>query len=116
MKRLKTILALAVIGFAILGGWRVGSSEVANLEFQEDLHDLASQRSFRFGNAPPKSEDELREAVIRKAHEYDIDLTPEQVTVRTAPTYLAAEYSVPVNLPRMSFTLHFTPSSDRSTF
>lgn len=116
MKRLKTIFVLAVLVFAILGGWRVGSSEVSNLQFQEDLHDLASQRSFRFGNTPPKSEDELREAVISKARQYDINLTPEQVTVRTSPTYLAAEYSVPVNLPRVSFTLHFTPSSEKTTF
>ncbi len=116
MRRIKIILVLAVLAFAILGGWRVGSTEVANMEFQEDLHDLASQHSFRFGNTPPKSEDELREDVIRKAREYDINLTPEQVTVRTSPTFLAADYSVPVNLPRVSFTLHFTPSSDKSTF
>lgn len=116
MKRLRMILILAVLMFAILGGWRVGSTEVANLEFQEDLRDIATHSSFRFGNSPPRSEDELRDAVIRKAKEYDINLTPEQVTVRTSPTYLAADYSVPVNLPRLSFTLHFTPSSDKTTF
>ena len=121
MKRVKLILLLAVLGFAILGGWRVGSSEVANLEFQSDLQDLASPRSFRFGNSPAKSEDEMREAVIRKAREYSINLEPDQVTVRPpAPgansMYLAADYSVPVNLPRFSFTLHFTPSSEKNTF
>ena len=116
MKRIKTALAVAVLAFAVLAGWRVGSSEMANLELQEDLNDMASQKSFRFGNTPSKSEDELREAVIRKAGEYDIHLAPEQVTVRTSPTYLAADYSVPVNLPRLSFTLHFTPSSEKASF
>ncbi len=117
MKQIKTIVILGALAFAIVAGWRIGASEVANFELQEDLHDLASQKSsFRFGNAAPRSEDELREAVIRKASEHDIDLTPEQVTVQTSPTYLAADYSVPVNLPRVSFTLHFNPSSEKNLF
>lgn len=121
MKRIKQIVVLVVLALAAFAGWRVGSCEVANLEFQEDLHDLASRSSFRFGNAPPRSEDDMREAVIRKAGEYGIELSPQQVTVRpgsnpNAAMFLAADYDVPVNLPRVSFTLHFTPSSEKSTF
>jgi hypothetical protein len=121
MRRLKVILGIAVLAFAALGGWRVGTCEVANLEFQQDLQDLASAKSFRYGNTVVKSEDEMREAVVRKASEHDIQLAPEQVTVRPpAPgansMYLAADYSVPVNLAQFSFTLHFTPSSENSMF
>src|SRR5690349_9631640 len=50
MRKIKAILIIAVLGFAALAGWRVGYSEVANLELQEDLHDMANQSSFRFGN------------------------------------------------------------------
>ena len=120
MKRVKQFVVIAVLAFAALGGWQVGTREVANLELQEDMQDMVSQKSFRFGSGQPKSEDEMREAVIRKAHEYDIDLTPEQVTVRAqggaAPMFIAADYDVPVNLPRFSFTLHFNPSSEKRAF
>jgi hypothetical protein len=30
--------------------------------------------------------------------------------------YFAADYSVPVKLPRYSFVLHFTPASDKKAF
>lgn len=113
MRWLKTIVAVAVLGLIIFVGWRVGSAEIANMQFQGDLRDMATQGSFRYGNSPARSEDELRDAVIRKANEDGITLTPEQVTVRTSPTYLAADYSVQVDLPKVSFSLHFTPSSDK---
>jgi len=121
MRKIKAILIIAVLGFAALAGWRVGYSEVANLELQEDLHDMANQSSFRFGNvASTRSDDDYREAVVRKASEYDITLKPSQVTVRRPDTgttlYLAADYSVPVNLPRYSFVLHFSPASDKKAF
>ena len=121
MKRIKVIVVVTVLAFAAMGGWRVGTCEVANLEFQQDLQDLASPRSFRYGNSPPKSEDEMRAAVIRKASEYDIRLAPDQVTVRapapgTNSMFLAADYDVAVNMPQFSFTLHFNPSSEKSVF
>lgn len=121
MKNLKTLIIIAVLAFAAMAGWQVGSREVANLELQEDMRDLVSQKSFRFGNSPGRSDDELRDAVIRKASEYNIDLKPEQVTVEhpdSVPSHmsLAADYSVPVNLPKFSFELHFTPSSAKTSF
>jgi len=45
-------------------------------------------------------------------------LTPNQVTVRrtgegvSAVIYLAADYTEPVNLPGLSFNLHFTTTSE----
>ena len=60
---------------------------------------------------------DLIDAVMKKAQEHQITLAPEQVTVQRIGTpgapavYVAADYSVPVNLPGYSFTLHFTPSS-----
>ena len=122
MRRIKMIVVIAVLALAIFAGWQVGSVEVANLELQEDMHDLASsQSSFRFGNTSTRSDDDFREAVIRKAKSYDIELKPEQVTVQRAESgnaqlYLAADYSVPVNVAQYSFVLHFTPSSTKRSF
>lgn len=116
------ILVTGALVLAILAGWKVGASMVANLELQEDMHDLVSQTGNYVRYTPPKSDDEFRDAVIRKAKEHDIDLGPNQVTVQhpgsgaNATTYLAADYSVPVNLPRYTLVLHFTPSSAKSAF
>ena len=101
-------------------GWRVGSDEVANFQLQDDLQDLVSPNYIRY--APPRSDDDLRAAVIRKARELGVQLTPDQVTVQrrasgvTPAVYLAVDYRVPVNLPGFSFAMHFTPSSIKDAF
>jgi hypothetical protein len=69
------------------------------------------------GGGTHQTDQDLADAVIRKAHEHDITLAPEMVTVQRIGTpgapavYVAADYSVPVSLPGYSLTLHFTPSS-----
>jgi hypothetical protein len=78
----KYVFGIAVL-FAILGvGWQIGVAELHNFELQDDLKDLSAQMGFRTGAAPPLSDDDLRAAVIRKAARYDIELAPQQVTVR----------------------------------
>lgn len=121
MRRLKSLVVLTIVAVTVLGGWRVGSVELANLELQQDLHDLTSQSSFRFGNTT-RTDDDVRDAVIRKAMARGIELQPNQVTIQhpddrpNAPLYLAADYSVPVDVADYSFVLHFQPSSDKTTF
>jgi hypothetical protein len=119
MRLIKTIVVTAALALAFVVGWRVGSDEVANFELKGDLQDLASPNYVRY--APPRSDDDLRAAVIRKAGELGIQLKPDQVMVQrrdsgTPPVYLAVDYRVPVNLPGFSFTMHFTPSSTKDTF
>jgi len=120
MKTAKLILAFALIALAVIAGWQIASCELANFELADDLRDLAAQTGNRIGLTAPRTDDELRSAVIRKAKEHDIDLESKQVTVhRTgspqAPV-IAADYNVRVNLPGYSFTLHFTPSSRNKSF
>lgn len=122
MRRINIIVVLAVLAFAAVAGWQVGSCELANLQLQEDLHDLASGTSARYGYTAPRSADAFRDVVIDKAREHGIELEGSQVTVQQSgeglntTTYLAADYSVPVNLARFSFVLHFTPSSTKKAF
>jgi hypothetical protein len=117
MRKLKLILGLAVLAFAIVAGWQIGSCQMANLQLRDDLRNLAAQAGARIGLLSPSSDEELRSAVIREAKKYDIQLEPGQVTVQRTGTgeapiiYLAADYEVPVTLLGYSFSLHFTPSS-----
>jgi len=97
--------------------WQVASCELANFELHDDMRYLAAQIGSRIGLNPPSTDEELRSAVMRKAQEHEIQLEPEQVTVRRTGTeeapiiYLAADYRVRVKLLGFSLTFHFTPSS-----
>ena len=123
MKRIKTLLLIAIFAFAILGGWKAGSCELANIELQEDMLDLASQvGSYSRFATEPRSDDDYREAVVRDALSHDIRLKGSQVTVRhtdsgnTSKVYLAADYTETVTVAGYSFDLHFTPTSDKKLF
>ena len=123
MKRIKTLLLIAVVAFAVLGGWRAGSCELAYLELQEDMLNLSSQvGSYSKYATAPRSDEEYREAVVRDAREHDIQLKGSQVTVRhpdsgpTSKVYLAADYTEAVTVAGYSFTMHFTPNSQRNLF
>jgi|SRR5450631_471206 len=121
MRNLKIILGIAVLILALRMGWQIGSAEVANMNFQEDLRDMGSQAGAHFGVVvPPGSDEDAARTVIRKAQEHGIELEPAQVTVRRmnsgerSTLYLAADYTVQINLVLFSFNLHFVPSSERN--
>jgi hypothetical protein len=124
--KIKLLLGLVLIVLVVSCAWQVMASEIANLGLQEDMHDMAAQVGSSIGLAAPQSEDDLRRTVLTKARSRDIDLNPEQVTVRVTMerhrngdksiVFLAADYTVPVSLPGYAFTLHFTPSSEKRFF
>ena len=117
MPRIKVMAFVAAIALAVWVGGQIGYCEWANVQLQEDLHDIASQAGTRIGYLAPRSDDDFRDAVVRKAKEHDIHLEPSQVSVQrtetgtTSTVSLAADYRSPVKLPGFSFALHFTPSS-----
>jgi hypothetical protein len=119
MGKAKVILGVAVLVLAVVAGWQIGSCEVANLELQSDLRDLAAEVGTRIGLDARSTDEQLRNAVVHKAEGHDIQLEPGQVTVirsdsrADSTVYLAAEYKARVNLFVYSFNLHFTPSSNR---
>ena len=119
MRKLTALVGLAILAVLVVIGYLVGASELANIELQDDLQDLASQLGTRIGLAAYGSDDELRAAVIRKAERRGIELEPQQITIEhmgsgyTATVYLAADYTVPIEFPGIAFRLHFTPASGR---
>jgi len=118
MGTLKALVGfLAIIG-VVYAGFQVVPPELNNYSFQDDLRTIAMMG----GANPHQTDQDLVTAVVKKAQEHDISLTPDQVKVQRIGTpgalavYVAADYSVPVNLPGYSFTLHFTPSSGNKGF
>jgi hypothetical protein len=108
---------LAIIGL-IYAGFQIIPPELTNYSFSDDLRNIAMVG----GSNPHETDQELSDAVIKKAQEHGITLAPEQVTVQRIGTpgvlavYVAADYSVPVSFPGYSFSLHFTPSSGNRGF
>ena len=113
MGTVKAILGILLIIGVFYFGFQIIPPEMTNYSFQDDLRNIAMVG----GANPHQTDQDLIDAVMKKAQEHQITLAPEQVTVQRIGTpgapavYVAADYSVPVNLPGYSFTLHFTPSS-----
>ena len=113
MGTVKALVGLLVIIGVIYCAFQIIPPELTNYSFQDDLRTIAMT-----GGANPHTTDQqLMDEVMKKAQEHQITLTPEQITVQRIGTpgvlavYVAANYSVQVDLPGYSFTLHFTPSS-----
>jgi hypothetical protein len=119
MREVKLIFGLAVFVLVGTAAWQIGACEVANTNLQDDLRDMGAQVGTHIGMVTPNSDEEMNRAVIHKAKEHGVELSPVQVMVRRIGSgerttfYLAADYTVPVNLGLFSFQLHFTPSSDK---
>ena len=113
MGTVKAIIGFLLIIGVIYCGFQIIPPELTNYSFQDDLRNIAMVG----GANPHQTDQELIDAVMKKAREHDITLAPEQVTVQRIGTpgapavFVAADYSVPVSLPGYSFPLHFTPSS-----
>jgi hypothetical protein len=118
MGTVKAIVGFLAIIVVVYAGFQVIPPELTNYEFQDDLRTVA----LLGGSNPHQTDQDLIDAVLKKAQEREISLTPEQVTVQRIGTpgapavYVAVDYSVPVNFPGYSFTLHFTPSSGNKAF
>ncbi|MGA9801921.1 MAG: hypothetical protein WBQ46_01610 [Terriglobales bacterium] len=114
------IAALVVAVVTVVG--EVVVAEYTSMLFQDDMRDITAQLGNRVGLSAPTSEEELRENVIRKANGHEIPLDPKQVTAQISGPpghrviYIAAAYTVPVNLLVHLFSLHFTPTSTGITF
>ena len=84
----------------------------SNYQFEDAIKNEALQSTYG-----TRSEEDIRESVIKHAREYDIQLTNKQVRVSrtgtsgTGSLTIEAQYSVPVSLPGYSTTLEFHPSS-----
>jgi hypothetical protein len=112
MGTLKMALGVGVIVLIVVLGIKLLPVYVNNFEFEDAIKNDALQSTYS-----TKSEDEIRDAVMKHARDYDIELTPKQVHVSRNGSFgsgtldIEVSYSVPVSLPGYSTTLEFHPSS-----
>lgn len=112
MATLKLILSLAIFAAIILVCIKVIPPYFSNYQLEDSIKTEALQSTYT-----TRTEEDIREAVIKQARGYDIALTAKQVHVTrvggngTGSISIEAEYSVPIELPGYSTTLDFHPSS-----
>ncbi|HEY1401560.1 MAG TPA: hypothetical protein VF953_08220 [Terriglobales bacterium] len=112
MATLKLILGVGVFVAMGLVGFKIIPPYFSNYQFEDSLKTEAVQATYS-----TRSEEDVRDAVIKQARNYDIALTPKQVHVSRVGGFgqgtlaIDAEYSVPIELPGYSTTLEFHPSS-----
>lgn len=98
--------AVAIVGIKIIPPY------FSNYEFEDYIKNEALQSTYS-----TRSEDEIRDSIIKRARDYDIQLNSRQVKVTrngsngNGSLFIEAEYSVPVELPGYSTTLTFHPST-----
>jgi hypothetical protein len=112
MSKAKLLVVCAVFVLLVSAGWQLGACELANYELEDDLKDLAALNSTRIGLVSPRSDDDLREAVISRAKEHAIAIEPSQVTVwrSGSAVYLAVDYKAHIALPGCTLNLRFRPA------
>jgi|SRR5579872_6120435 len=114
----KAIIGLLAIVAVFLGIFQVAPPIMSNFSFEDDLKTVALMD----GANLQKTDEDVRNDVLRKAKEHELPVTPKQVIVQrvntpgTLAVYVAVDYTVPINLPGYSFDMHFTPSSGNKGF
>jgi hypothetical protein len=112
MATLKLAFVFAILAAVGLIGMKVIPPFFSNYELEDAIKTESTQSTYS-----TRTEEDIRETVIKEARSYDIALTPKQVHVSRVGGFGAgtlaidAEYSVPIELPGYSTTIEFHPSS-----
>jgi len=112
MGTLKMIAGFALIVVVAFAGLKIVPPYFSNYEFEDAIKNEALQATYS-----TRSEDDIRDAIVKRARDYDIQLTAKQVRVSRSGSNgigslsIEADYSVPVDLPGYPMTLEFHPST-----
>jgi hypothetical protein len=113
MGTLKALGGFLAIILVIVACFEVAPPLMANYSFQDDLRNVALMDGANF----QKTDDDIRNDVLRKAKEQNLPIDAKQVIVQRISTpgmssvYVAADYTVAISLPGYSFDMHFNPTS-----
>lgn len=111
MKTIKALLGLAVLAATILFLIGVAPPYFANYQFKDDVTQEA-----RFANVsyPPKTDEDIRANLMRKAVEYGIPIKPEQIQISrgSGDILVSIPYTVDVKfLTGHTYRLQFNPGN-----
>jgi hypothetical protein len=115
---IKAIIGFLAIAAVVVGIFQVAPPMLANYSFSDDLKTVSMMDSSNL----QKTDEDVRNDVLRRAKEHDLPIEAKQITVQRINTpgisavYVSADYSVTINLPGYSFDMHFNPTSGNKGF
>jgi hypothetical protein len=115
---IKACIGFLAIAAVVVGLFQIAPPMLNNYSFQDDMKTVAMVDSSNL----QKTDDDIRNDVLKKAKERDLPIEAKQITVQHINTpgltavYVAADYNVTINLPGYSFDMHFTPNSGNKGF
>ncbi len=112
MGSMKAILGVLVMVAVAIVCIKLIPPYFSNYQFEDFIKNEALQSTYG-----SRSENDIRDSVIKHARDYDIELTAAQVKVTRSgingvgSLSIEADYSIPVSLPGYTTTLEFRPST-----
>jgi len=108
MKRLQALLGVLILISVFYVLWRVVPPYFANQQLEDAITEEA-----RINTYTPKTEDDMRSTIFRRAQDLDIPITRDQINVQRAQNgvSISVDYTVHVDLPAYPLDLNFHASS-----
>jgi hypothetical protein len=116
MGTFKIACSLAFVVTGLYVGVELVPVYYSNYEFADAITNEATVSTYN-----TKSEEEIRNTIFKKAQEYSVPLTKEQIKVHRSGTtgtgslLIDAPYTVHIDLPGYPFDLHFDPSTNNKS-
>lgn len=109
MQRLKSLLGLVVVIGAFYLAWVLIPPYYNNYSFQDEIDNQARNAVYAYQT----TEQDVKEALAKKAKELEIPLSPDQIHVQKTGSEISiwAEYTISVQTPVKTFDLTFSPST-----
>jgi hypothetical protein len=111
MGRIKKSVSLVVFLVAVYMGWTLIPIYLANYQFQDSIATIAK---FAGSGVVPRTDDQIREDVLKRAKELDLPVTPEAIKIshEGSQAEISTDYTVVVDLINgKKLTLQFNPTS-----
>jgi hypothetical protein len=115
---IKVFVGLLAMVAVVVGVFQVAPPMLASYSFSDDLKTVAMMD----GASTQKTDDDIRNDVLRKAKEHDLPIEAKQISVQRINTpglfavYVSVDYAVTINLPGYPFDMHFNPNSGNKGF
>jgi hypothetical protein len=115
---IKVFVGFLAIAAVVVGLFQVAPPMLASYSFSDDLKTVAMMD----GPNTQKTDDDIRNDVLRKAKEHELPVEAKQITIQHLNTpglfavYVSVDYTVTINFPGYPFDMHFNPNSGNKGF
>ncbi len=109
MKQLKALLGLAIVVSGFYLAWVLIPPYYNNYSFEDELDNEARAAVY----SPQMTEDDVKNALAKKAKDLDIPLTADDIHVEKTNGNISiwAEYTISVQTPVKTIDLKFSPAT-----